>query len=534
MIYLLIILSFPSTYGGKGMYRVKSADCEWLFDARSILVVNGDAEGYRYEYPDTNLDFVSGRVGICYVPLHRLETYALWRVQSDGRFELPLDQSDYDVDIGDVDIGFKTVIKRAKNSYLSTDVASTLPIGRGRFSNDRPIIHPQLLGTLDLGDYFTLMPGRWHLNLGLPLGRRGASGTVPVSFGLAWELPSRFFTYFTEVSRNHERDWQWRFTPGLRFHPLYRVGITTAVDLGLVRGFRLLGINAGIALNSSLIREREVLPAGFIAGEVRDHNTGEPLRARISLIEIGEAAATDGRFGVYKIIAIPRGIYTVNVEAEDYTSESRVLVVEPGQTALANFSLKRSNVYYRGLIIDYQTARPVAGARLTIDGRTQSEAVTDETGSFQAALFPGEYDIKVNKENYVYYSRHELITDDRLDTIGLRPVELVGETPEAIVYFDVDDANIRDDQKSMLDNIAEFLKTHPRVKCELRGHADPSGNMEYNLTLSLARANSVMDYFVKVHGIEKDRIATLAFSKTKLVKEKKELSRRVEVFLVKE
>ncbi len=71
------------------------------------------------------------------------------------------------------------------------------------------------------------------------------------------------------------------------------------------------------------------------------------------------------------------------------------------------------------------------------------------------------------------------------------------------------------------------------VGCELRGHTDPSGNMDYNQILSLARANSVKDYLVKVHGIEKDRIATLAFSKTKLVRERTELSWRVEIFLIK-
>ena len=88
-------------------------------------------------------------------------------------------------------------------------------------------------------------------------------------------------------------------------------------------------------------------------------------------------------------------------------------------------------------------------------------------------------------------------------------------------------------QKATLDELAEFLKTHPTMNCELRGHTDPSGNMDYNEVLSLARANSVKDYFVKVHGIEKNRLSTLAYSRTKLVKESPERSRRVEIFLIK-
>ncbi len=531
--FLMFLLSFPSTFGGKGIYRVKSADIEWMLDARSILVINLDAEGYRYDYSDSLNDFTSGRLGIAYTSTRWLEVYTLWRAHGEGHAQVPVTGSEFTGDLGDIDLGAKAVLKKINNSYLGADMALTLPIGRDPYSNDGLIFYPKLLATYDMGDNFYLMPIRWHLNLGVPLGRSGLGDNFPLTFGFAWELPSKWFTYFMEVTRNHERDWNWRFTPGLRFHPFYRISLTAAADLGLTGDYRLLGGNVGVSLNSSLLKEREVMPTGVIAGEIRDKSTNEPLPARVKIIEIAEIASSDDEYGVYKLMGIPKGVYTLRVEAENYNGQSRVVVVDPGQASVISFFLDRSSVYFRGLVVDAQAGGPVDAANLTIEGKTMAQVQTNLDGSFSELLIPGEYTVKVSKENFVYFTQPYVITQDRFDTIQLRPVEVVSAVPEAIVHFDVDDANIRDDQKPVIDSIAEFLKIHPKVKCELRGHADPSGNMDYNLTLSLARANSVMDYLVKAHGIEKERISTLAFSKTKQIKEKRELSRRVEIFLVK-
>ena len=528
----MLLLAYPSTFGGKGIYRVKSADIEWLLYARSILVLNVDAEAYRYDYADSSYDYGSGRVGIAYTPSRVFETYMLWRAHGEGHAVLPYDESDFSGDLGDLDLGLKFIIKKIKNSYIGSDVSFTLPIGMDQYSNDRLIIYPKALGTFDLGDHWHLLPIRAHLNLGVPIGRRGLADNFPLMASFAVELPSKFFTFFMEFGRNHERDWNWRFTPGLRFHPFYRLGIVIAADLGINEDYRLLGVNAGISLNSSLTRERETMPTGNIAGEIRDQNTKQPIAARIRVLELDEIKRT-GDYGDYHILGIPQGVYTIVAEAEHYGPQSMVIVVEQNRTSLASFYLDRAMVNYKGMIVDQQTDQGLSGAFISMTGPSAVELTSDNLGNFETTIMPGLYEIRVNKARYTqYFAEQELITD-KVDTIIMKTVEVVAETPEAIVYFDVDDANIREDQRTTIDEIGEFLKSHPYVGCELRGHTDPSGNMDYNQVLSLARANSVKDYLVKVHGIEKDRISTLAFSKTKLVKEKKELSRRVEIFLIK-
>lgn len=532
MIWMLLLLAYPSTFGGKGIYRVKSADIEWLLYARSILVLNVDAEAYRYDYTDSTYDYGSGRVGIAYTPSRLFETYMLWRAHGEGHAVLPYDQTDFTGDLGDLDLGLKFIIKKIRNSYIGADLAFTLPIGMDPYGNDRLIIYPKALMTYDLGDHWRLLPMRFHLNLGVPIGRRGLADNFPLMTSIAFELPSKFFTFFMEFGRNHEQDWNWRFSPGLRFHPFYRLGILIAADLGLNDDYRLLGVNAGISLNSSLTRERETMPTGNIAGEIRDNGTKQPISARIKIIELDETKKT-GDYGDYNFLGIPQGVYTLIAEAEDYGHQSMVIVVDQNKTTLASFYLERATVRYQGLIADQETEKGLSGAIITLTGPSMIEVTTDYMGNYESTITPGHYEIRVNKVRYAQYVVEKELTKNLVDTIALKPIEVVAETPEAIVYFDVDDANIREDQREIIDDIGEFLKGHPYVGCELRGHTDPSGDMDYNQILSLARANSVKDYLVKAHGIEKDRISTLAFSKTKLIKEKKELSRRVEIFLIK-
>ncbi len=58
-----------------------------------------------------------------------------------------------------------------------------------------------------------------------------------------------------------------------------------------------------------------------------------------------------------------------------------------------------------------------------------------------------------------------------------------------------------------LEEIVNYLKSHPSVKLEIIGHTDKGKNPEYNLELSLKRAEAVKDYFVK-RGINSNRLST--------------------------
>lgn len=65
-----------------------------------------------------------------------------------------------------------------------------------------------------------------------------------------------------------------------------------------------------------------------------------------------------------------------------------------------------------------------------------------------------------------------------------------------------------------LDNLLTVLKIYPSMTIELSGHTDNKGSKEYNLQLSKARAQAVVDFLIK-NGIAKDRLTAIGYGDSK-------------------
>jgi peptidoglycan-associated lipoprotein len=79
----------------------------------------------------------------------------------------------------------------------------------------------------------------------------------------------------------------------------------------------------------------------------------------------------------------------------------------------------------------------------------------------------------------------------------------------AMVFFDYDQSSIRDDSKSVLDQKIVVLRNNPGVALRIEGHADERGSVEYNLALSLRRANAIKDYLTNF-GLDGSRFEVAA------------------------
>ena len=75
------------------------------------------------------------------------------------------------------------------------------------------------------------------------------------------------------------------------------------------------------------------------------------------------------------------------------------------------------------------------------------------------------------------------------------------------VNFDFDKANIRPDAVPILREAATILKENSTLKVSVEGHTDAIGSEEYNLKLSLRRANAVKQFLIK-EGIPESRLTT--------------------------
>ncbi len=104
------------------------------------------------------------------------------------------------------------------------------------------------------------------------------------------------------------------------------------------------------------------------------------------------------------------------------------------------------------------------------------------------------------------------------------------------VLFDTDRATIRASEEGRLAKLIQFLKEHPDAQVIIEGHTDDRASSEYNMMLSLARANSVMNYLVKHAGLSPDQIVVQGFGETKPIvpntsEENRQKNRRVEIIV---
>ena len=78
------------------------------------------------------------------------------------------------------------------------------------------------------------------------------------------------------------------------------------------------------------------------------------------------------------------------------------------------------------------------------------------------------------------------------------------------IYFDFDQASIRSDQISRLEQNAEFMKANSAAKVVVEGNCDERGTNEYNLALGERRALNAKTYLIEL-GIEEYRIRTVSY-----------------------
>ncbi|MEP6662170.1 MAG: OmpA family protein [Verrucomicrobiota bacterium] len=82
------------------------------------------------------------------------------------------------------------------------------------------------------------------------------------------------------------------------------------------------------------------------------------------------------------------------------------------------------------------------------------------------------------------------------------------------VYFALDSATIKEDQKSKLEAVAAGFKAEPAGDLLVEGHCDERGTEGYNLSLGDKRANSLREYLVNL-GVSSDKIHTISFGEAK-------------------
>ncbi|MEJ1960519.1 MAG: OmpA family protein [Gammaproteobacteria bacterium] len=139
---------------------------------------------------------------------------------------------------------------------------------------------------------------------------------------------------------------------------------------------------------------------------------------------------------------------------------------------------------------------------------------------------------------------HDGVTDDRDQCPGTPAGVAVdangcpqkGSITLEGVMFEYNSANLQAGSLNVLDDVADGLKKHPRLKVELQGHTDSKGPDAYNLTLSQKRADAVRAYLLK-DGVPSTQITAKGYGEGQPIADNKTdegraKNRRVVMFVI--
>ncbi|MBN1957704.1 MAG: OmpA family protein [Desulfuromonadales bacterium] len=116
--------------------------------------------------------------------------------------------------------------------------------------------------------------------------------------------------------------------------------------------------------------------------------------------------------------------------------------------------------------------------------------------------------------------------------------EILKLTMNSEVSFDFNSAKIKSTFQSSLNKIADIMSRYPATQITVVGHTDSVGSEQYNLELSLRRANAVADYLM-MRGVARSRLGTEGRGELEPIAdngtaEGRAQNRRVEIFVVPE
>ena len=146
----------------------------------------------------------------------------------------------------------------------------------------------------------------------------------------------------------------------------------------------------------------------------------------------------------------------------------------------------------------------------------------DGSINYVACLFSKIRDVWGSK----YAKPQEVVT--RIDLIRTKPLKsrlvlvkagempnLMGTAGKVVLYgilFDFNQTTIKAESAETLSEVAKFAAANPTAKFIVTGHTDAVGGFEFNKELSQKRAEAVVAYLVKNHGVASGRLTPFGAS----------------------
>jgi flagellar motor protein MotB len=180
-------------------------------------------------------------------------------------------------------------------------------------------------------------------------------------------------------------------------------------------------------------------------------------------------------------------------------------------------------ILLKGIISDELNGKPLEASIEIIDNEKNvvlfKLTSNSATGKYLVSLPSGKnYGISVNGKGYLFHSENFNVLDTASyieinKDIQLKKLEVGNKIVLNNIFYDFDKATLRPESIHELERLLALMKDNPTLKIELASHTDSKGTDEYNLKLSQARAQSVVDYLIS-KNISKDRLVAKGYGES--------------------
>jgi outer membrane protein OmpA-like peptidoglycan-associated protein len=209
-------------------------------------------------------------------------------------------------------------------------------------------------------------------------------------------------------------------------------------------------------------------------------------------------------------------------------------------------STQKIAIAYKGNTFHAVTKKPIQATIKYHDLETNKaidSIVSNEQGHFEITLEPGKnYGIFATSKGFATVSDNvdaKNLTENKeiLKDLYLNPVE-VGQTIRLNnLFFDYNQATLKDESTTELNYLLKLLNENTALKIEIAGHTDSIGTVAYNKDLSKRRAENVKAYLVQ-KGIGEQRLTAKGYgsekpTNTNKTEEGRRDNRRVEFIILK-
>jgi len=224
----------------------------------------------------------------------------------------------------------------------------------------------------------------------------------------------------------------------------------------------------------------------------------------------------EGKDVLSSLVEVPKGGYV----ALGYATQAREGFILPEHKGVADFWLCNISDPEREGVKPYVTPPLLIGSIKDIsNGKAVSATLTltenktlDSLASVKSSQDDGSYalimpayglvSINVLGEGYMFYGR-DFLMDTVIDrttlsqNILLDPIEVGTKLILKNIYFRTARWDLLEGSNAELERVRKFLLLNPRVRVEISGHTDNTGNRRTKEALSLNRANAVRDYLLR-------------------------------------